>query len=165
MDSRLLKELYQKYHRELYLYLYSLCKNREITEDLLQETFLRACLSLSESHTNMRAWLYMVARNLCLNFLRKERSKVSIDEFVETPSEVCDVPGQVIANEYKRILFEALQSIDRIKREILVLQYFGGLPQKEIGTILHLSPENVRVQSFRGKREIRKIMEAKGYDI
>ncbi|MBQ7999880.1 MAG: RNA polymerase sigma factor [Ruminococcus sp.] len=165
MDSRLLKELYQKYHRELYLYLYSLCKNREITEDLLQETFLRACLSLSENHTNMRAWLYMVARNLFLNLTKKEKSKLDIEQLRDVSAEDADVPQQIIEQERTRLLYEALQCLDRMKREVLVMQYFGSLSQKEIAAVLRLSPENVRVLSFRGKREIRKIMEASGYDI
>ena len=55
MDKGLLQELYQRYERELYLYLFSLCGNRSLAEDLLQETFLKALLSLSDAHTNMRA--------------------------------------------------------------------------------------------------------------
>lgn len=165
MDNELLKELYRKYHRELYLYLYSLCRNRELTEDLLQETFLKAILSLTDNHTNMRAWLYVVARNLCFNHLKREKGRVSIDEIKDAPSDIQDVSEQIIVNENKRLLFEALQSIDRVKREVLVMQYFGGLSQKQISAVLHLTPENVRVIACRGKREIRKYMEAKGYDI
>lgn len=64
MEKDILKQLYQKYRKEIYLYLYSLCKNSSLAEDLLQETFLKALLSLPDDHTNMRAWLYLVARNL-----------------------------------------------------------------------------------------------------
>lgn len=61
MEKDILKQLYQKYRKEIYLYLYSLCKNSSLAEDLLQETFLKALLSLPDDHTNMRAWLYLVA--------------------------------------------------------------------------------------------------------
>ena len=66
MKDVLLKTLYQTYSREIYLYLYSLCGQTAMSEELMQETFLKARLSLRESHTNMRAWLYTVARNLYL---------------------------------------------------------------------------------------------------
>ncbi|MEA4892494.1 MAG: RNA polymerase sigma factor [Peptococcaceae bacterium] len=71
MERDLLKNLYCRYARELYLYLYSLCRSHAMAEDLLQEVFLKALLSLSESHGNMRAWLYLVARNLCLNQMKR----------------------------------------------------------------------------------------------
>ena len=53
MEKDILKQLYQKYRKEIYLYLYSLCKNSSLAEDLLQETFLKALLSLPDDHTNM----------------------------------------------------------------------------------------------------------------
>lgn len=164
-DSKILKELYNKYYRELYLYVYALSSSREIAEDLVQETFLKAILSLSDSHTNMRAWLYMVARNLYINFAKKEKSKVDIDQIKETPSQEPPLIEHIISNETRRLCFEALQSLGGIKREVLILQYFGGLSQKEIAAVLHLTPENVRVLSFRGKKELKKYMEVHGYDI
>ncbi len=165
MDSKLLNKIYAMYQRELYLYIFSLCRNREVAEDLLQETFLKALLSLSSQHSNVRAWLYMVARNLYFNYIKKEKGKADLDEIRELPSAESDVAGQIILRESNRILYEALQTLTQVKREVLVLQYFGGLSQKEIAAVLHISPENVRVQSLRGKREIKKYMEAKGYDI
>lgn len=165
MDSKLLRQLYHKYHRELFLYIYSLCRNRELSEDIVQETFLKAILSLSDNHTNMRAWLYTVARNLYLNFVRKEKDCARIDELGDMPAKETDVAEQVITAERTRLLYKALQNLDGMKREVLILQYFGGLSQKEIAMVLHLTAENVRVLSYRGKRELKKYMEAKGYDI
>ena len=49
MENELLRQLYRKYQRELYLYLYSLCKNHELAEDLLQETFVKALLALPDA--------------------------------------------------------------------------------------------------------------------
>ncbi len=54
MENELLQQLYLKYQKEIYLYLFSLCRNQEFAEDLMQETFLKALLSLSDKHTNMR---------------------------------------------------------------------------------------------------------------
>lgn len=165
MDKKLLNELYQKYYKEIYLYIYSLCRNREVTEDLVQETFLKAILSLPDSHGNMRAWLYMVARNLYYNLTKKEKKKESFENLKDSPSDSPPMIEKIIENERRRLCFEALQSLGGIKREVLILQYFSGLSQKEIAAILHITPENVRVLSFRGKKELRKFMEVHGYDI
>ena len=139
MEKDILKQLYQKYRKEIYLYLYSLCKNSSLAEDLLQETFLKALLSLPDDHTNMRAWLYLVARNLFFNYYRREKEKVPLGEV------------QQIQNT--------------ASQEILLMQYFGGLSQKEIAAILKMTPENVRVLSYRAKRELRTYMEDHNYDL
>lgn len=167
MQKQLLRQLYIKYQKEIYLYLFSLCRNRDIAEDLMQETFLKALLSLKDEHTNMRAWLYTVARNLYFNYRNREQRNVPLEEIGDT---LCDAEGanllnQLLADERLRLLYQALQHIGEQKREILTLQYYGGLSQKEIAVLLRISPENVRVLAHRGKRELKKYMEAEGYDI
>ena len=81
MDKQLLEKLYDAYYQEIYLYVYALCKNHEWAADLTQETFLKALLSLDQSHTNMRAWLYTVARNLYYNEVSKNRRVMYVDEY------------------------------------------------------------------------------------
>lgn len=164
MDRALLDELYIRYHRELYLYLYSLCRDHALSEDLLQETFLKALLSLSESHGNLRAWLYLVARNLYFNHKKRADRLVSAetaegDDGADSPLE------RLLADERTRLLYAALGQLEERKREVLQLQYFGGLSQREIGAVLHLNPEHVRVLGYRGKRELRQWMEEHGYDL
>lgn len=167
MQKHLLRQLYVKYQKEIYLYLLSLCRNREVAEDLVQETFLKALLSLKDEHTNMRAWLYTVARNLYFNYRNRERKNVPLEEIGDTlwDEEGANLLNQLLADERLRLLYQALQHIGEQKREILTLQYYGGLSQKKIAVLLRISPENVRVLAHRGKRELKKYMEAKGYDI
>lgn len=167
MENELLQQLYLKYQKEIYLYLFSLCRNREFAEDLMQETFLKALLSLSDKHTNMRAWLYMVARNLFFNYRNREQRNIPLEEVGDTlyDENASGLLNRLLADERLRLLYQALQHLGQQKREILTLQYYGGLSQKEIAALLKLSPENVRVLAHRGKRELKKYMEAKGYDI
>lgn len=168
MNHQLLQKLYETYGKEIYLYLCSLCGSRSMAEDLRQETFLKAILSLPENHTNMRAWLYMVARNLCFNSLKREKRLVSMEEMPEwgrMDDNTTDIADLLIADENIRILYQALSELKGQQREILVMHYFGRLTQKEIAAVLHLTPENVRVLSYRAKRELRSYMEGKGYDI
>ena len=75
MDRDILRQFYRRYSREIYLYLYSLCKSRETAEDLMQEVFLKALLSLPDQNENLRAWLYKVARNACFNESEMSRKK------------------------------------------------------------------------------------------
>ena len=162
MDKKILEETYQKFQKELYLYLYSLCRNRHQAKDLLHETFLKALLALPDGHTNMRAWLYMVARNLFYN-QQKKRSKEILSKEQNVVPEDCekgDLLENILAEESRRMLYRALQNLDLKKREIIQMQYFGGMSQKEIAAVLHITPENVRVLAYRAKKELKKYLES-----
>ena len=190
MNKYILQQLYADYGKEILLYLYSLCKSWDMAEDLMQETFEKALLSLSESHTNMRAWLYLVARNLCFNAMKREKRHISIEDFegygVQNDNKREfeangiwgryvrsnirnnvreDILEELIMKEQNRLLYHALMQIPSPKREVLQLQYFGGLTLKEIARILEISPENARVLSCRAKKELKHKLEEEGYEI
>lgn len=167
----MLEQLYEQYYGELYAYLYSLCGSTALAEDILQETFLKAFLSLKDSHTNMRAWLYMVARNLYYDTYRRERRMVSSPEPETgggkraergTAGETGeDVLEEILRGERQRELRQALEQLAPRKREILLLQYFGGFRHREIAAMLHLSPEHVRLLAFRAKKELRILLDGR----
>ncbi|MBE5845287.1 MAG: RNA polymerase sigma factor [Butyrivibrio sp.] len=163
MEKHLLYKLYSTYYTELFLYLYSLCHDHELAEDMTQEAFLKAIMSLPDDHSNVRAWLYMVGRNQLFNALAKQnRTELKAD--IEDYEFTCDesILDGLIQNESKKILYEAINHLDKTKREILCMQYFSSFSQKEIAAMLHMTTENVRVQAHRGKKLLKDYMEEKG---
>ena len=166
MNSKLLQMFFEQYHNELYIYLRSLCHDSAVAEDLLQETFLKAILSLPDDHMNVRAWLYMVARNLYFNYASRQKHQTSLEEWQEVPQFFVDeVLEGMLKNEQRMRLYQALEQLSQTRREILILQYFGGFSQKEIASMLQLSPENVRVLGHRAKKELKSYMEEQDYEI
>ncbi|WP_208918573.1 RNA polymerase sigma factor [Paenibacillus uliginis] len=68
MRSDLYTELFKTYQSSLYLYLYRMCGSKETAEELVQETFYRAMVSMKTEHREYaRAWLYKVARHLFID--------------------------------------------------------------------------------------------------
>lgn len=167
LGRKMIKQLYHQYGKELFLYLYSMCQQKELAEDLLQETFLKAILALPEYHTNMRAWLYKVARNLFYNLYKRNRREICDEEYLKKISklEVDEFLEEYISKQETRILYTAMQKLSPVKREVLELQYFGQMPLKEIANVLQLSQENVRVLSHRAKKDLKKLMEVEGYEV
>ncbi len=163
MDSEMLRQFYRRYASEIYLYLYSLCKSRELAEDLMQDVFLKALLSLSNSHTNIRAWLYKVARNTYLNELRKRNRESELDETTAISGD--KLLESIILNEQKKTLYQAMMKLPDRQREILELFYFSEMNMKEIASVLMLTPENVRVLACRAKKQLRNEMEGDGYEL
>ena len=159
MREGAVEQLYRLHRKELTVYLFALCQNAELAEDLVQETFLKALLCFPHGHTNVRAWLYAVARNLCINYLKKERRQFPLEEAGELPAGGLSLSDRLIREEEIRELLKGLSLLSPEKREILTLYYFSGMPQKDIAGLLNLSPEAVRVQSFRARQELKHFLE------
>ena len=166
MNPDILVEFYRRYYKEIYLYLFAMCKNIELTEDLLQETFLRALISLPDTAPSTRAWLYTVARNLYFDKQRNDRHFAQNLSVQTMQDQLSPEPYErILQSEKSRLLYQALLQLDERKREILQLQYFGGMKQSEIASLLKIKPNHVRVLALRARREIRLWMEENGYEI
>lgn len=158
-------QLYTQYRGAICLYLYTMCHNEALAEDLTQDTFVKALLSLPEGHGNVRAWLYMVARNLYFNHRKREKVNLSWDEIQYQGDMSGDsLLAKMIWSERQALLFKGINQLSQNKREVLQLQYFSGLSQKEIGAVLGLTPANVRVLALRAKRDLKCYLEENGYD-
>lgn len=69
-----------------------------------------------------------------------------------------DILDQIILDEEKNALWKALMKLESRKREIILLQYFAGFDQKKIAAMLQITPENVRVLSYRAKKDLKKLL-------
>ena len=70
-----------------------------------------------------------------------------------------DLFEKILEEENRRILYQAIRRLEVKKREVIQMQYFGGMSQKEIAAVLHITPENVRVLAYRAKKELKKDLE------
>lgn len=70
-----------------------------------------------------------------------------------------DLFEKILEEENRRMLYQAIRRLDIKKREIIQMQYFGGMTQKEIAAVLHITLENVRVLAYRARKELKKYLE------
>ena len=158
-----LNKLYKDYYQELFLYIYSLCQNRAQAEDILQDCFLKAYFSLPQQHKNVKAWLYLVARNLYFDILKQQKHQKPEENEHEA---IAAGPEEKLLNNEKYMeLFKAMAKLEPRKREILSMQYFGGMSHKEIAAILNIRPDYVRVLGCRAKKELKALMEEADYEL
>ncbi len=161
LDNDIVKELYLRYERELSIFLFSIVKDEGTVQDLLQETFLKALIALPGSVRNMRAWLYQVAKKLAYNHLKKQNRLVFPDNEAWQNEQMTWENGlsTLLREERDQKLYEGLLRLGSDRREVLIMQYFGGMSQKEIAAVMQLSPENVRILAYRGKKQLRQFLE------
>ena len=158
-DPELLDRLIEQYQHRLLRYLVYLSGNRELAEDLFQETWIRV---LERGHQydgrhEFSTWLYAVARNLTIDYLRK-KSPVSLDGLMDdeehAPLEPADTRPQawevVQQHEQAERVSAALVSIPAEYRETVVLRFQEGLALEEIATVTGAPLGTVKSRLYRG---------------
>jgi RNA polymerase sigma-70 factor (ECF subfamily) len=158
-DPDLLDRLIEQYQHRLLRYLIHLSGNRELAEDLFQETWMRV---LERGHQydgkhEFSTWLYAVARNLTLDYLRK-KSPVSLNGLMEdedhAPLEPADArpPAWEVVQQHEQAerINAALVSIPVEYRETVVLRFQEGLALEEIATVTGAKLGTVKSRLYRG---------------
>lgn len=143
--------------RPLFIYILKRIQNEESARDILQDTFMKLSQHAHryDPSSPLTAWLYTIARNRCIDFLRKKRLKeVSLDAPLgsednysfhhliadKSPSSLDKLAGQ----EFAERLDSALNTINPDQREIFVLREIHGLKFIEIAETLDLSENTVK---------------------
>lgn len=127
MDQALIYSWYEQYKDGIFRYALSITKDPHLAEDVLQDTFLKVLSGAAPRNPDMaQAWLYRVARNLCLDHLRKcnreqPHTQISCEE----------------QNQYAYI--DLISPLSHKEQEIVTLKIVGGLTHQEIGTVLGIS--------------------------
>lgn len=155
-----IEEIYNVYAKSIYKYIYSLCKDETLSEDIVQETFLVASENIDKfkGESKLSSWLCSIAKYIWYRKLKKDKkiSKVSIDEFENVVSEYELIDEELLKNEEKMFLYKQIQSLDEETRNIMYLRILGNLTYEEISEITGKSINYVRVKFFRGKEKIMK---------
>ncbi len=131
-------DIEEQYER-LLKYCYMKVNNKELAEDITQETFLR--FWQSKSYQNMgkeMAYLYTIARNLCLDDLKRTKEELpgEDDLFSNIPDENADIERIVMNRSLIRTAMNCLSSEDR---EIMMLRFVSELSVTDIGKIICIS--------------------------
>ena len=159
-DPDLLNRLIEQYQHRLLRYLVYLTRNRELAEDLFQETWIRV---LERGHQydgkhEFSTWLYALARNLTIDYLRK-RNPVSLDGLMEQdeyydslePRDARPLALEFLAQRQQlERISEALIAIPAEYREAIVLRFQDELALEEIAAVTGARLGTVKSRLYRG---------------
>ncbi len=167
-DARASEELVSRYGRRVFAAALRITKNREDSEDVVQESFHKAFLHLNEFQQKSRfsTWLTRIAMNEALMLLRHRREVVEISPespddcakplmraFVDrrpSPEESC------WRRERKELLTEAINRLGSTIRGTVLLRIVEGRSVEETARILGISAAAVKSRSFHGRRKLRR---------
>lgn len=161
MDEESFNRLWRDgYARINYYILHSFPTLRSEAADLTQEAFTKAFVSFRASDPDCSAipWLYAVARNLCVDRLRKKDATEPLPENVSVDPSAHHTYLADGEDERRRIA-EAVEALDPGDREICYLYYFEDMPVKDIGRIVGRPAGTVKYRLFRIRSMLGKRLE------
>lgn len=162
-DRSAFEALVRSVQRPVYGLCLRLMSSEAEAAEVAQEAFLRAYQNLHryDEDRPFDLWVLAIARNLCLDQLRR-RQKLrteDVEEMRETlPSSAQSQEESAIAREERVSLEAAMATLSADDREVLALYYVQKRTTKEIAEIMHVAPGTIMARLFRAREKLRKRM-------
>ena len=158
-DSSAFETLVRRYQRVLYAVAIRLTGNAEDAQDVTQNAFVRAYERLETYDPERRffSWIYRIAVNESLNFLRVRRPTDPLEDKFEADSAEDPVERQQIGERVQ----SALMGLTKEYREVVVLRYFGELSYEEIGETIGIPEKTVKSRLFSARQRLAEILSSK----
>lgn len=153
--------LFERYHQRLFQFCLRMTGSPQVSEDLVQEVFMRMLKYRHTFHDNSHflPWMYRMAHNACADHFRKHRRTDPLDESHEAAATTAhDIGIQVELEQAESItlLRRALLKLPVEKREVLILSRFESRKYDEIAELLDCSIGAVKVRVHRAIGELRR---------
>lgn len=149
-----LEEIYIDNYELVYKYLLANSHDKNISEELTQETFYRAVKNINKFKGNSKisTWLCKIAKNLWVDEVKKNSKFKTLDE--NNPEVTLE--DEILAHEDKMRLFKTIQNFNVEMRDVMYLRLSGELNFREIGEIMGKTETWVRVTFYRGKEKLKE---------
>jgi RNA polymerase sigma-70 factor (ECF subfamily) len=153
--------LYRQYAKPLFRYLICLCGDRQLAEELLQETFYQAINSIFrfKGNSKVSTWLYQIAKNVYLKHASKARKGQIVSlENIENMASPELLDAAMIEEEQNSNLIAALKQLEDPFKEIVCLRVFNDLSFKEMGELFNRSEGWARITFYRAKLQLKAFL-------
>ena len=153
--------VYEELFPQVYRYLLVLCGDRDLAEELTQETFYQALKNLDtfRGDSTPQVWLCAIAKRLWYKELERRKRTAPLEEERLSALAAPDDPVEETERREDRMaLYRAMQRLDGDTREVIHLRLAGDFSFREIGDILGKSEVWARVRFYRGKEQLAKLL-------
>lgn len=166
-------ELLLRHQKNVFNYIYFIIRNREMAEDVFQETFIKAITTIKQGryteNGKFRAWIMRIAHNLVIDYFRQERSEntVSNDETevdLLNNANLCEetIEDRLVYSQILEDVKKLIHYLPQSQREVLEMRYYQGLSFKEISEQTGISINTALGRMRYAILNIRKMAEENG---
>lgn len=168
------QRLYEKYHQDIFQFLYYLVKDREQAEDLVHEVYIKVLKSYSsfEGQSSEKTWLFSIARHVAIDFFRKQKTlrQRIMEKFDLDQAQIADrepLPEEIaLQREEIQMLYKAMNDCNVNQRTVLILRFIKELSVAETAEVLGWTESKVKTTQHRAlkvlKNYIDKAMKEQG---
>jgi len=146
--------IWKQFYKELDGFIYSRIKDREITNDILQDIFVKIQNNIDtlKDESKLSSWIYQIARNAINDYYRKLKPQIEISDYE-------DFKEQEFSNnhELEKCLKPFINQLDDKYKEAIILTEFDGLTQKQLAQKLNISYSGAKSRVQRAKGYLKKI--------
>ncbi len=154
-----IEKMYEKNSKIIYKYIFCLTKNHELSEEIVQDTFLVAVKNIDkfEGNSKLSTWLCAIAKNIYYKKLKKNKKikNVAIDELNNVTSENF-IEDIICEKESKLEVIKNIQKLDEETKNVMYLRIYAELTYEEIAKVMGKTSSWARVIFFRGKEKLKE---------
>jgi len=161
-DDNAFEILVKKYQKRIYFLALRMTKSHDIADELAQESFVKAYLSLSgfQKGKSFYTWIYRIAINLILNYLKHSKFTVSLDTpagrtYLENIPKSPVQLSRLISEEQSQIFRKALDELPHTQKAIFMLRVFDGFSYEKISEVIGCSVGTVMSRLYRARIKIK----------
>ena len=169
-DVAAFEDLMSTHYKKVYNICYRMVNNPEDASELAQETFLKVYRHIADfkGNSSISTWLYRIASNVCLDFLRKNKKYQTVSmekeafedlQIKDMISSVEEGPEKIVeSNAKKAAIKEALSKMNEHNRNAVILRDFMNLSYEEMSNTLNLPIGTVKSRISRARNELRALL-------
>lgn len=144
---------YTAYYMEVYSFVMTILKNRDQAEELTQETFFKAMRGSYRGEAGELTWLCSIAKNLCMDLLRKQ---TKIQELDEEAADGTNIEQMIADTDSTLRIHQVLHNLEEPYKEVFSLRVFGELSFQNIGKVFGKTENWARVTYHRARLKIQE---------
>ena len=167
-DDTGLTEIIRDYKDGLTLYINGYVNNIFTAEDLMEDTFFKLAIRKPRfsGKSSFKTWLYAIARNIALDYLRKNSKieKTPIEDMNNYIVEEVNVEKEYLIKEQKITLHRTMRKLKSEYFQVLYLVYFEGFTNEEIAKIMKKNKRQIENLIYRAKGTLKSELEKEGFE-
>ena len=161
-------QIYDSHYSMVYRYFFYKSGNKQVSEDLTAETFLKAYTNLmrfDQQKAAVQTWLMKIAQNIYIDNYRKYKNQIYVsDEFLTEMPDIISVEKTVFTADTYEILYKAISGLNEKEKNLIALKYSSEFKNKDIALLIGKSERHTAVLLGRALKKLKQILIKMGVD-